>query len=105
MKTVATTVFLLGVFGGVLMGCASVTADRGAACDQAVAQAMAIDPGSDTVSAVDGAIAGCASLEASFPPCHSRKSRAGSRPPTCRPRPKPDRNFRCVVPIATLHAP
>jgi hypothetical protein len=25
---------------------------------------MAIDPGSDTVSAVDGAIAGCASLEA-----------------------------------------
>jgi hypothetical protein len=64
MRTVATTVLLLGLLGSVATGCGSATADRQAACDQAFAQAIAIDPGSDSVDAVDGAIAGCPSLEA-----------------------------------------
>jgi hypothetical protein len=47
-----------------LSACASGVADRDAACDDAYAQAMAVDPASDTVTAVDGAIASCSSLEA-----------------------------------------
>jgi ADP-ribosylglycohydrolase len=64
MRAVATTVLLLGVLGSFVTACGSATADLQSKCDQAVAQAIAIDPGSDTVSAVDGAIAGCQSLEA-----------------------------------------
>jgi hypothetical protein len=64
MLTGMKVVLMLGVLGGVLTGCAGATADQQSTCDQAVAQAMAIDPGSDTVSAIDGAIAGCQSLEA-----------------------------------------
>jgi hypothetical protein len=47
-----------------LSACATGVADRDAACDTAYAQALAVDPGSDTVSAVDGAIASCSSLAA-----------------------------------------
>ncbi len=64
MRTGMRIVLVLGMFGGVLAGCASATADSQSSCDNAVAQAMAIDPGSDTVSSIDGAIAGCPSLEA-----------------------------------------
>jgi hypothetical protein len=64
MRTRIRIVLVMGMLGSVLAGCASATAGGQSACDQAVAQAMAIDPGSDTVSAVDGAIAGCQSLEA-----------------------------------------
>jgi hypothetical protein len=63
MRTIATTVLLLGILGSVVTACGSATADQQSACDQSFAQAMAIDPGSDTVNAVDGAIAGCQSLE------------------------------------------
>ena len=44
-------------------GCATGEANDGAGCDDALAQATAIDPASDTVSALDGAIASCPSLE------------------------------------------
>jgi hypothetical protein len=66
MKSAAKTVLFLGVLASLVLvtACGSATADRQSACDQAFAQAMAIDPGSDTVNAVDGAIAGCQSLEA-----------------------------------------
>jgi hypothetical protein len=64
MRTVATTLLLLGLLGSLVTGCGSAAADPQSACDQAFAQAMAIQPGSDTVSSVDGAIAGCQSLEA-----------------------------------------
>ena len=69
MRTIATTVLLVAVLGSVVTACGSATGDSQSAagqsaCDQAVAQAMAIDPGSDTVAAVGGAIAGCPSLEA-----------------------------------------
>lgn len=69
MRTVATTVLMLAVVGSFVTACGSATADQQSAdgqsaCDQAVAQAIAIDPGSDTVGGVDGAIAGCPSLEA-----------------------------------------
>jgi hypothetical protein len=65
MRTIATTVLMLGLLGSTLVtACGSATADQQSACDQAFAQAIAIDPGSATVSAVDGAIAGCQSLQA-----------------------------------------
>ena len=64
MRTIATTVLMLGLLGSFTAGCGSATADPQSACNQAFSQAMAIDPGSATVSAVDGAIAGCQSLEA-----------------------------------------
>jgi hypothetical protein len=69
MRTIATTVLLLGIVGAFVAGCNDAAADRSApdgqsACDQAFAQAIAIDPGADTISAIDGAIAGCQSLEA-----------------------------------------
>ena len=58
----------LAVVGGalamLLSGCATQAADRGAGCDDAFAVAMAVDPASDTGSALDGAIASCPSLEA-----------------------------------------
>jgi hypothetical protein len=63
MKTVATTVLLLGILGSFVTACGSATADQQSKCDQAFAQAMAMDPGSDTVSPVDGSFAGCQSLE------------------------------------------
>ena len=64
MRTAAKTVLLLAVLGSVVTACGSPTADRASDCDQAVARAIAIDPASDTVMTVDGAIAGCQSLEA-----------------------------------------
>jgi hypothetical protein len=48
----------------VVSACSAAAADPAASCDAAVAQAVAIDPGSDTIDAFDGAIAGCPSLEA-----------------------------------------
>ncbi len=54
-----------GALAILLSGCAATgVADNGAACDAAFAEAMAIDPASDTDSAFDGAIASCSSLEA-----------------------------------------
>lgn len=63
MRTVAPSGLLVGVLVILVAGCGTGSSDAQAACDQAFAQAMAIDPHSDTVRAVDGAIAGCASLE------------------------------------------
>jgi ABC-type uncharacterized transport system substrate-binding protein len=69
MRIVARTVLLLGILGALVAGCASATIDGNATtadqatCDQAFAQAIALDPDSDTVSAIDGAIASCQSLE------------------------------------------
>jgi hypothetical protein len=63
MRTVTTTLLVLGILGSFVTACGSASADPQAACDQAFAQAMAIDPGSATVDAADGAIAGCQSLE------------------------------------------
>lgn len=63
----AWTVVPSGLVAGVLViliaGCGTGSSDPQAACDRAFAQAMAIDPHSDTVRAVDGTIAGCPSLE------------------------------------------
>jgi hypothetical protein len=65
MRTIATTMLMLGLLGSTLVtACGSATVDQQSACDQAFAQAIAIDPASATVSAVDGAIAGCQSLQA-----------------------------------------
>lgn len=64
MRTLATTMLALGLLGSVVTACGSATADQQSACDAAFAQALAIEPGSDTVSTADGAIAGCQSLEA-----------------------------------------
>ena len=79
MRTVARTVLLFAVLGSFVTACGSAStygqpaggqyaggqsAGGQSACDQAVAQATAIDPGSDTVGALDGAIAQCPSLEA-----------------------------------------
>ena len=69
MKTLTRTILGFIVLGSFVTACASATtggnttADQQSACDQAFAQAIALDPGSDTVDSVDGAIAGCASLE------------------------------------------
>jgi ADP-ribosylglycohydrolase len=63
-------VLLLVLLGTFVTACASAATDGSttaagqSACDQAFAQAIAIDADSDTVSAIDGAIAGCPSLEA-----------------------------------------
>lgn len=54
---------MVGVLVILLAGCGTGSSDPQSACDRAIAQAMAIDPHSDTVHAVDGAIAGCSSLE------------------------------------------
>jgi len=70
MRIAARTVLLLGILGALVAGCASATIDGNATtadqatCDQAFAQAIALDADSDTVSTIDGAIAGCQSLEA-----------------------------------------
>jgi hypothetical protein len=70
MRIVARTALLLGILGALLTACGSATIDGNAttaeqaACDQAFAQAIALDADSDTVSTIDGAIAGCPSLEA-----------------------------------------
>ena len=74
MRTVARTVLLFVVLGSLVTACGSAatygqsaggqSAGGQSACDHAVAQATAIDPGSDTVGALDGAIARCPSLEA-----------------------------------------
>ena len=63
MRTIAATALLLAALGAFVTACGSATADQQSMCDQAFAQAMAVDPGSDTVSDVDGSIAGCQSLE------------------------------------------
>jgi ABC-type uncharacterized transport system substrate-binding protein len=70
MRIVARTVLMLGILGALVTGCGSASsvgqaadADQ-ATCDQAFAQAIALDPDSDTVSTIDGAIASCQSLEA-----------------------------------------
>jgi hypothetical protein len=63
MRTLTTTLLLLGLLGS-LTACGGATADQQSACDAAFAKAFAIEPGVDTVSSVDGAIAGCRSLEA-----------------------------------------
>ena len=70
MRIVARTVLLLGILGALVTACATATIDgttrtaEDSACDQAFAQAIAIDPDSDTVSDIDGAIASCPSVEA-----------------------------------------
>ena len=62
-KTILVALIVLGM--GVLMSaCAAGAADSQSACDQAIAQATAIDPGSDTVQSIDGAVAGCRSVKA-----------------------------------------
>jgi F0F1-type ATP synthase membrane subunit c/vacuolar-type H+-ATPase subunit K len=53
-----------GALAILLTGCASDSGVGESACDQAFAQAMAVDPASDTASSFDGAIASCPSLEA-----------------------------------------
>jgi hypothetical protein len=55
---------VVGLLAILVSACAPDVADLDAACDDAYAQAMAIDPASDTVDAVDGAIASCSSLGA-----------------------------------------
>ena len=55
---------ICGVLAILLSGCAAAAADQGATCDGAFAQAMAIDPATDTVGAIDDTIASCSSLEA-----------------------------------------
>jgi hypothetical protein len=67
-RTVATTLMVIAVLAGLVSACGTGSAGvgsavAGSACDEAFAQAMAIDPGSDTVHPVDGTIAGCSSLE------------------------------------------
>jgi hypothetical protein len=70
MKTPVRTVLLFGFLLSFVAACGSATIDGSgttvgqSACDDAMAQAVAIEPDSDTVSGIDGAIAGCGSLEA-----------------------------------------
>jgi hypothetical protein len=71
MRTPLRTVLLLGFLLTFVSACASATTGGGgtaaagqSACDEAFAQAIAIEADSDTVSSIDGAIAGCGSLEA-----------------------------------------
>ena len=70
MRIVARTALLLCILSAFVIACDSATIDgsattaEGSACDQAFAQAVALDPDSDTVSALDGVIATCQSLEA-----------------------------------------
>ena len=63
VRKVARSALVVGVLGILASGCGTGSPDPQSACDRAIAQAMAIDPHSDTVRAVDGAIAGCSSLE------------------------------------------
>jgi hypothetical protein len=63
-RTVAPTLLILVLLAGLVSACGTGYTDPQSACDAAVAQAVAIDPNSDTVEPVDGAIAGCRSLEA-----------------------------------------
>ena len=64
MRTVARTVMVLGMLGVLVSARGIGYADPQAVCDRAIAQAMAVDPASDTIRAVGGAVAGCPSLEA-----------------------------------------
>ena len=64
LRTIATSVMALGLLAGLVAACASGQPDAASACDAALAQAMAIDPASDTVQVADGGIAQCPSLEA-----------------------------------------
>lgn len=66
--TVATTVMVPAAITSLVSACGTGSTGVGSAgagltCDEAFAQAMAIDPGSDTVQQVDGTFAGCSSLE------------------------------------------
>ena len=72
---------VVAVLGTFIWACGSGYPDPQSACDQAVAQAMAIDPGSDTVHAIDGAIAGCSSLEAWVAAARQYPDAFGSRRP------------------------
>jgi hypothetical protein len=58
------TVIVVALLASLVSACGTGSTDPQSACDTALAQAMAIDPASDTVEPVDGAIAGCASVEA-----------------------------------------
>jgi hypothetical protein len=67
-RTVATTLMVIAVLASLVSACGTGSAgvgsaDVGSTCDAAFAQAIAIEPGSDTVQSFDGAIAGCSSLE------------------------------------------
>jgi hypothetical protein len=67
-RTITTTLVVLAALAILVSACGTGSADVGSAhvgsaCDEAFAQAMAIEPGSDTVQSFDGAIAGCSSLE------------------------------------------
>jgi hypothetical protein len=64
LRTIATSVIALGLLTCLVAACASGQPDAASACVSASAQAMAIDPASDTVQVADGGIAGCPSLEA-----------------------------------------
>jgi hypothetical protein len=63
-KTSILLTLIILAMGVLVAACAASATDSQAACDQAIAQAMAIDPGSDTVQSIDGAVAGCRSVEA-----------------------------------------
>ena len=67
-RTAKSTLMVLAVVASVVSACGTGSvgvgsANTGSTCDEAFAQAMAIDPGSDTVQQVDGTFAGCSSLE------------------------------------------
>ncbi|HET9756076.1 MAG TPA: hypothetical protein VFP66_06215 [Candidatus Limnocylindrales bacterium] len=67
-RTAKSTLMVLAVVASLISACGTGSAgvgsaDTGSTCDEAFAQAMAIDPGSDTVQQVDGTFAGCSSLE------------------------------------------
>ncbi len=79
---VAVLVVLVAVVGMFVMVRAAAITDPQAACDQAVAEAMAIDPSSDTVAAVDGAIARCGSLEAWVKAAQRHPDAFGGQDPT-----------------------
>jgi hypothetical protein len=69
VRTTARTVLMLALLCSFATACGNAStgaqpADQQSACDQAFAQAIAIDPGADTVGALDGSIAQCPSLEA-----------------------------------------
>jgi hypothetical protein len=88
MRAALRTVLFLGVLGSSLTGCGSPAIDGNppaagqSACDQAFAQAMAIDADSDTVSGIDGAIAGCQSLEAWVQAAQQHPDAFGGQDPT-----------------------
>jgi hypothetical protein len=70
MRMLARTAMLLFIFSAFVIACDGATIDgagttaEASACDQAFADAIALDADSDTVSAIDGVIATCQSLEA-----------------------------------------